>query len=78
VNILYVYLSSDCYWKFHHHLKTLHFTFEQLKKILENIMLDAARIATGVTKLTSIQQILKETGPKTSEARRSKQTLTTS
>ena len=49
---------------------------QQEKNELENIQLEAARIATGATKLVSIQKLYDETGWETLETRRKKHKLT--
>ena len=49
---------------------------QQEKNELENIQLEAARIATGATKLVSIQKLYDETGWETLETHRKKHKLT--
>ena len=49
---------------------------QQEKNELEKIQLEAARIATGATKLVSIQKLYDETGWETLETRRKKHILT--
>ena len=48
---------------------------QESKKAVENIQLDAARIATGAIKVCSVQKLYNETGYETLQNRRKKQKL---